>query len=334
MYHGAKKESITRQLADLDIVLSTLGTELFGEAYLREHIKIHRLIIDECHQAEVWQSNNELRIKSIDALHIWGVTGTPLSSSINDLRGVAELIGQWNIGLLNIRKWYDNDGELGWRGRSILKDIDATLVPVLKRLMIRHTKSQRIGGEVALALPDASAVTVWLDMGLKERRVYSFQRFSSNHRLLSLACDLRRRKTPLIEIAIARPRQACAGAPLGDSSGASWSTTPLQPSECTKLKYLLNDLDALRAKEPALHAVVFNSPPRGVQDGCSSRRWASGSTPCEASRAATTCASGTRSSAPSRRASTRRSRRRARLGRPRAAARRRPRWRRRCSSRR
>ena len=40
----------------------------------------------------------------------------------------------------------------------------------LSRIMIRHTKSQRIGGE-ALALPDCDSRTVLLDMSADERRL-------------------------------------------------------------------------------------------------------------------------------------------------------------------
>ena len=38
------------------------------------------------------------------------------------------------------------------------------VVDRLKKLMIRHTKSQRIGGQVALSLPETDHATVWLDM--------------------------------------------------------------------------------------------------------------------------------------------------------------------------
>ena len=38
------------------------------------------------------------------------------------------------------------------------------VVDRLKKIMIRHTKSQRIGGQVALSLPETDQATVWLDM--------------------------------------------------------------------------------------------------------------------------------------------------------------------------
>ena len=46
------------------------------------------------------------------------------------------------------------------------------LKDLLRRTMIRHTKSQRIQGAVALALPDEVCSTIFLDMTAAERRQY------------------------------------------------------------------------------------------------------------------------------------------------------------------
>ena len=54
-----------------------------------------------------------------------------------------------------------------WRGPTLDND---EVVDRLKKIMIRHTKSQRIGGEVALSLPDTDHATVWLDMSDDEAR--------------------------------------------------------------------------------------------------------------------------------------------------------------------
>ena len=49
---------------------------------------------------------------------------------------------------------------------------NAEIVEALKKVMIRHTKAQRIRGEVALALPDADVDTCWLEMSKEERVLY------------------------------------------------------------------------------------------------------------------------------------------------------------------
>ena len=46
------------------------------------------------------------------------------------------------------------------------------IVDELRKLMIRHTKSQRIGGEAALSLPEADCQTVWVTMTPHERVLY------------------------------------------------------------------------------------------------------------------------------------------------------------------
>lgn len=47
--------------------------------------------------------------------------------------------------------------------------------------MIRHTKNMRIGGDVALALPDADCRTVWLEMTEDERLLYGMHECASGH---------------------------------------------------------------------------------------------------------------------------------------------------------
>ena len=42
----------------------------------------------------------------------------------------------------------------------------------LRSIVIRHSKGQRIGGEVALALPESECTTTWLDMTADEKLLY------------------------------------------------------------------------------------------------------------------------------------------------------------------
>ena len=48
----------------------------------------------------------------------------------------------------------------------------ATCIVKLKKLIIRHTKAQRIGGAVALALPTLASETEWLSFSDAEKVVY------------------------------------------------------------------------------------------------------------------------------------------------------------------
>ena len=52
----------------------------------------------------------------------------------------------------------------------------AEIVACLRKLMIRHTKAQRINGAAALSLPEADTSTVYLTMNAEEQRLYKIAR--------------------------------------------------------------------------------------------------------------------------------------------------------------
>ena len=124
----------------------------------------HRIIIDESHLmdqtggakagASSW-ANVSNTLNQVKASKYWLVSGTPVTSGGGMHRQLG-LLGQMDGGLR-----FTEDVEI--------KQAD---VDKLKRIMIRHCKSQRIGGEVALALPDCDCRTVLLDMSADEKILY------------------------------------------------------------------------------------------------------------------------------------------------------------------
>jgi superfamily II DNA or RNA helicase len=264
-YYGTTKPKIYADLMNTDVVLSTHGTTMFtdGGHHLGKYIRVHRIIIDECHGRDaIAHATSSLRERATGSESMggfrfaWGVTGTPLSSSVKDLYQMADLIGQWDGGL-QLRKYHDDDS------------CRSELPGVLQRLMIRHTKAQRIGGQVALALPDADCATVWVDMSPSERRLYDESTHRHEHKLASLIEEPKKAKTFSVETALNERRQACCGAGVlprwtqGNRcyrgghkaihpSGMNWHAPTGR-----KLQVLVDDLEQLRATEPALHAVVF-----------------------------------------------------------------------------
>ena len=103
-----------RLLGSLDVVLATPGAALFVEGGAIKHISFARLIIDECHQRETWcgdsppfieshgrpshlpgpmcifrvatrYTNNRRNLGTYTTRYVWGLTGTPMTSSIDDL---------------------------------------------------------------------------------------------------------------------------------------------------------------------------------------------------------------------------------------------------------
>ena len=147
---------------DVDVLISTFTTSFavdnrFGRAIL-DGIMFHRVIIDECHLARYKSDVEDLR-----AAHKWAVTGTPFQGSARDLLSQAYLIGQARS-LEHVTTKYQS--EKGSKGAT------RALVAALRPRMIRHTKAQRIGGAVALALPDEVVSTVTLEQSAAERAEY------------------------------------------------------------------------------------------------------------------------------------------------------------------
>ena len=154
--HGSGKARVDA-IAGADVLLcaATSGQgALNGSPASRR--PIHRMIIDEAHTlSRGFNSAAGWQLSRIGARHVWLLTGTPLTTSVQELRTGAALLGQYEAGL-----------------RLCENGVGPALVAKLKQLMIRHTKSMRIGGELALALPESDVSTVWLTMNATERRVY------------------------------------------------------------------------------------------------------------------------------------------------------------------
>ena len=108
-----------------------------------------------------------------NAKYVWCVTGTPMSQSLGQLEWQARMLGHWSSGLhldqllTAEAPKYDppKPGVDSHRSKS-----NEELCRELQRLMIRHTKAQRLAsGEAALALPDSQCETVWLTMSAQEK---------------------------------------------------------------------------------------------------------------------------------------------------------------------
>jgi len=157
-----------RAILAADVLLCTPTTAVAGTMSR----PIHRLVIDEAHALGGPHTKTVRKLRTIGARNVWLLSGTPLSSSVDDLKTGAVLLGHAGHGLnlFNVRV-----GGLNLREELIgtARFDNEALVAKLKKVMIRHTKTMRIGGEVALALPEADTLTVWLTMTPLERQLYA-----------------------------------------------------------------------------------------------------------------------------------------------------------------
>lgn len=167
---------------------------------VRPQSRARRLIVDESHlyepKAEPKQPVQKIHKLYTHLDYVWCVTGTPMSNSLQQLETQARMIGQWDSGLVLSsllcaspasyhppHPSYDSH-----KARSNEQIVDA-----LQRLMIRHTKAQRLAGEAALSLPEAAVDTVWLTMSAEERILYALHgcadgvpRWADSHRATAL----------------------------------------------------------------------------------------------------------------------------------------------------
>ena len=199
--NGANKKQGLAELRDVDILLTT--PHMSFPPYLIRNMRFHRLVVDEAHLLAQSSSTTASKLGALSeyqADSVWLVTGTPFSTDLKQLRNQAKLLGQYDDGV-KLKHIYDGVPEnITWppqqgdpeynyymavtqqglfpeRAPHPVVDMqNEEVVERLRKLMIRHTKAMRIGGEVALALPDTECVTVWLDMSDDERLMYNLHR--------------------------------------------------------------------------------------------------------------------------------------------------------------
>ena len=97
------------------------------------NMKVHRLVVDESHLLSEGSTGSKLSsLLKIKAKHVWLVSGTPFSTSLDQLNQQVRLLGMvnaWHTGLNPSRSYTTNEAVVAW----------------LRARMIRHMKQQRIG---------------------------------------------------------------------------------------------------------------------------------------------------------------------------------------------
>jgi len=125
-------------------------------------------VVDESHLLAAGSTASCLgSLMHVRAPRIWLVSGTPFSTTMSQLGNQADLLGMGPSLHAISRSWITNEALVDW----------------LRQRMIRHTKNMRIGGEVALALPDADCRTRWLVMSEDERLLYGVHECTAGHGL-------------------------------------------------------------------------------------------------------------------------------------------------------
>ena len=249
-YHGSSKErrDLEKGVTDLtkvDVVLGTPTTSL--PCWLRTVASFHRVIVDESHEGVRPASQYRCGLR-------WAVTGTPVTKDFTELKAQATFLGHPHPlatgqrspafggppqGGLDFARITDSLSRATSRRDIATQQKNfADLITALQMVMIRHTKSQRIAGDVALALPELASEAMWLTMKPEEMTSY--------------------RSAKQLDESKARFRSAKR------SGTQAWNCAMVisnQVAACSqadgKISALLDDLKALRSREPHMHVVVF-----------------------------------------------------------------------------
>ena len=229
---------------------------------MQKGFNFHRVVQDESHLFIKCGPSAKLDAANlIRSQFRWGVTATPITSSISGLGSQISFIQ----GGKSTRQGTDLRLAMN-RGTRSQEDFNH-LASLLGKVLIRHTKSQRINGSEALSLPPSSTTTTMLTMSQDENRLFNRihvgkETFSKH--LWGGADAFTAERTFGYQMGAVLRMYGCNAADrpglfmferyLGNSLKKKFC---YNPEHLTKVVALRNDLKSLRQAEPGLKAVVF-----------------------------------------------------------------------------
>ena len=258
IFHNSRKKraSTTIDLRERRVVLGMnsidviISTSTFRWPAHTSFLDFHRVVHDESHlfikgasSAKIDYANN------INSSLRWGVTATPATSAATDLSKQIPFI-QGKSQSADFQQFRTAVSRFNYNPSTETLD---NLVDLLKTFMVRHTKSQRINGSAALALPPSTTSTIMLDMTQDEKRAFhrvntktsTFQKHLVNGaQTVAAERDL----VPQMSNILKKP-ELCGG--------LAHAISGYDPDRLSKIVALRKDLATHRRTETALRAVVF-----------------------------------------------------------------------------
>ena len=166
------KPDVASKLANADIIISSSRTEF--PRNIVDSFAFHRVIQDESHLFGTASACSS-KASQVTGKRRWCVTATPCSNnSVSSLHLQASFLG---FGPFSDSRACETYMKIirnrGWEGVCpSRKELFYFTTEQLKKVMIRHTKSQRIHGLEALALPPSTTTVVHVKMSSREKIVY------------------------------------------------------------------------------------------------------------------------------------------------------------------
>ena len=174
-----------QKLSEADVIVSS-STFPWPRSIVNS-FRFHRVVQDESHLFATAQvSANVEHALKIRGTRRWCVTATPMMSGLRELSVQAKFL-EFEIPLLRTLRVVDKASFL-------------LATNLLKKLMTRHTKSQRINGSSALALPSTTTTAVLITMDDKEKRLYSRAQKNASKQLNSMMRCVHTKAFPLQKV--------------------------------------------------------------------------------------------------------------------------------------
>ena len=280
-----KDKTVIHGLNDVDVIISS-STFKWPEV-ITQCFDFHRVVHDESHLLVSSGASAKLSCANlIQGKLRWGVTATPATSSVRDLDRQLEFIRLGHelsspfgshVGsspaAIEMDKLKD---AIFFLHRYPAKECFNKLSSLLKTFMVRHTKSQRINGSEALALPPSTTSTVMLTMFKDEDE--AFNHINTSTHVFSNHCEFgvnafTAQNAFCYQMSSLRKRneRAALSAKIQNKEPDIEHEELLErvPGNKSKIRYrykpeclakavaLRKDLSELRKTEPAMRAVVF-----------------------------------------------------------------------------
>ena len=275
-----KDRAVIHSLNDVDVIVSS--STFKWPDIITQCFDFHRVIHDESHLLVNGGASATLRCANLIQGRIrWGCTATPATQSVKDLDRQLDFISCSNrqLGYSNrdpkfvtlqnaIHRHYSHPDESSFNSISSL----------LKTFMVRHTKSQRINGSEALALPPSTTSTVMLKMFKDEDD--AFNHINSSVRAFNNHCEgvnaFTAERSFCYQMSSLRKRheKKAESSKFGNNNDTlsierenlleriSGGTSKkvryrYKPESLAKVVALRKDLGELKKAEPTMRAVVF-----------------------------------------------------------------------------
>ncbi|KAK9869992.1 hypothetical protein WA026_006091 [Henosepilachna vigintioctopunctata] len=165
IYHGPKRESKPKNLAQYDVVITTYSL-VMNESEKNStlcRVKWKRIILDEAHQIRNHKSLTSLACCELASKYRWALTGTPVHNKELDMYALLKFLRCTPFDDLTVWKRWVSDKSVGGGER---------LHTVISSLMLRRTKGELIENGTLTTLPSRKWESIEITLDTSEMGIY------------------------------------------------------------------------------------------------------------------------------------------------------------------